>query len=284
MKNKIVLLCVVLIGFYLATPLVVFCPDQPIQPTQNEQIIQTLETTELETELIKSIISLTNHNFSYVSGLSEQELSKNISNISNRIKKLEALKSRAIKSTECYSYIELIQDTIIDLQEILNQYKNDLEIIKKEKAFWQAKSNEYPEATRVWLYMKNKFGWSDVVCAGVMGNIMAEISGGTLDFYDWNNDENAYGMFQWLGQRKIDIKQIYGELPTIEQQLEFMYDELYGTDGVTQQVTDSQREKILSASMPEDVATYFCIYFERPGNSGSVRRGYARIAYDYFVE
>ena len=284
MKNKIVRLCGVLLILYLVSPLVAFCPDQPVQSTPSNQTIQTTESTEIEIDFIETIVSLTNHNFSYVSGLSEQDITEIIPRISKRIRELEILKPQVLESVECYSYVELIQDTIVDLQEISHLYENDLDAIKKERERWQIKSNEYPEATRVWLYMKNTFGWNDTVCAGIMGNIMAEISGGTLDFYDWNNDENAYGMFQWLGQRKVDIKDFYGEIPTIEQQLEFMYDELYGTDGVTQQVTDSQREKILSATMPEDVATYFCIYFERPGNNGGIRRGYARIAYDYFVE
>ena len=131
--------------------------------------------------------------------------------------------------------------------------------------------------------MKQNFGWSDIVCAGVMGNIMAEIGGGTLDFSNWNHD-TPYGMFQWLGQRRIDIKEKYGVEPNIFEQLDFMYDELYGTDGVRQQVEDWQRDKILNADNPKDVATYFCIYFERPGNSGNIRRSYAQTAYEYFVD
>jgi hypothetical protein len=155
--------------------------------------------------------------------------------------------------------------------------------LSEEELKWIARAEEYPIATEVWLYMKENFGWSDIVCAGVMGNIMGEIGGGTLDFDNWNHPQ-PYGMFQWLGQRKTDLKNIYGAEPSVVEQLEFMYDELYGTDGVRQQVTNSQREQILNASTPEDVATYFCIYFERPGNSGSPRRGYARKAYNYFVD
>ena len=155
--------------------------------------------------------------------------------------------------------------------------------LSEEELKWQVRAEEYPIATQVWLYMKQNFGWSDIVCAGIMGNIMAEIGGGTLEFDNWNHNA-PYGMFQWLGQRKIDIKQKYGAEPNIFEQLDFMYDELYGTDGVRKQVSETQRDKILNATTEEDVATYFCIYFERPGNSGKIRRTYAHYAYEYFTD
>lgn len=154
--------------------------------------------------------------------------------------------------------------------------------LSEEEFLLQIRMKEYPVATQVWLYMKDTFGWSDTVCAGIMGNIMAEIGGGTLNFDNWNHD-TPYGMFQWLGQRKIDIKEKYGAEPNIFEQLDFMYDELHGTNGVRQQVEGWQRDKILNANNPKDVATYFCVYFERPGNSGSVRRSYAQTAYEYFA-
>lgn len=155
--------------------------------------------------------------------------------------------------------------------------------IEAEKRFWAQKEKQYPEATRVWRYMKENFEWSNEVCAGVMGNIMAEIGGGTLDFSNWNHS-SPYGMFQWLGSRKIEIKKIYGEEPTIEEQLEFMYDELYGTDGVTLQVKDWQRKKILNAKSTTKAARYFSIWFERPvSKKTGAREAYAKMAYEYFT-
>lgn len=173
-------------------------------------------------------------------------------------------------------------ETTEQVQTIETTIETEAPTLSAEELLWLARAEEYPIATQVWLYMKDTFGWSDIVCAGVMGNIMGEISGGTLDFNDWNCS-TPYGMFQWLGQRKVDIKAKYGEEPSIFEQLDFMYDELYGTNGVRQQVTDYQREKILNASNEKDVATYFCIYFERPGHSGNERRRYATIAYEYFA-
>ena len=76
----------------------------------------------------------------------------------------------------------------------------------------------------------------------------------------------------------------FGEKVSVEQQLDFMYDELYGRNGVRQQVTDAQREKILSAKTPQKAAKYFCIWFERPNGGSGARERFAKIAYEYFVD
>ena len=176
---------------------------------------------------------------------------------------------------------ELLKQETEWIQAQIDLHNNRYLNLAEEEAKWVKKMEEYPRATMIWLYMKENFGWSDVVCAGVMGNIMGEI-GRDMKFDKWNHD-CPYGMFQWLGSRRKDIHRIYGEEPSIEEQLEFMYDELYGTDGVRKQVKNWQREEILNGETPEEVAMAFCRYFERPGGKGLVRKTYARTAYDYFT-
>ena len=150
---------------------------------------------------------------------------------------------------------------------------------------WEVRASEYPVATQVWLYMKEEFGWSDTVCAGIMGNMMAECGGCWTSDLDWDvSSSSGYGMIQWLGGRKQQLFNIYGSSPSIEDQLNFMKDELYGTNGVTKQVTDSQLNKIMNADSPEDCAYAFACYYERCGEGNRwVRRDYARRAYEYFV-
>lgn len=150
---------------------------------------------------------------------------------------------------------------------------------------WEVRASEYPIATQVWLYMKEEFGWSDTVCAGIMGNMMAECGGCWTSDLHWNvSSSSGYGMIQWLGGRKQQLFNIYGSSPSIEDQLNFMKDELYGTNGVTKQVTDSQLDKIMNAETPEDCAYAFACYYERCGEGHRwVRRDYARRAYEYFV-
>ena len=133
--------------------------------------------------------------------------------------------------------------------------------------------------------MKNELGYSDTVCAGIMGNMMAECGGCWTSDLNWDvHSSSGFGMIQWLGGRKRQLFSIYGENPSIEDQLNFMYDELHGTDGVTKQVTNWQLEQIMEADTPEECAYAFACYFERCGEGHRApRRGYARRAYEYFV-
>lgn len=164
-------------------------------------------------------------------------------------------------------------------------YYQEKQVEWEEIHKWEVRASEYPVATQVWLYMKEEFGWSDTVCAGIMGNMMAECGGCWTSDLHWNvSSSSGYGMIQWLGSRKQQLFNIYGSSPSIEDQLNFMKDELYGTNGVTKQVTDSQLDKIMNADSPEDCAYAFACYFERCGEGHRwVRRDYARRAYEYFV-
>lgn len=163
-------------------------------------------------------------------------------------------------------------------------YQEQFEIWE-EKHKWEVRASEYPVATQVWLYMKNELGYSDIVCAGIMGNMMAECGGCWTSDLDWDvSSSSGFGMIQWLGGRKKQLFSIYGDNPSIEDQLNFMHDELYGIDGVTWQVTQSQLDKIMKAETPEQCAYAFACYFERCGEGHRApRRGYARRAYEYFV-
>lgn len=165
------------------------------------------------------------------------------------------------------------------------EYYTEQQLIRQEEENWRVRAEEYPVATQVWLYMKNELGFSDIVCAGIMGNMMAECGGCWTSDLDWDvSSSSGYGMIQWLGGRKNQLFSIYGSNPSIENQLNFMKDELYGTNGVTKQVTDSQLDKIMNAETPEDCAYAFACYYERCGEGHRwVRRDYARRAYEYFV-
>ena len=165
------------------------------------------------------------------------------------------------------------------------EYYTEQQLIRQEEENWRVRAEEYPVATQAWLYMKNELGFSDVVCAGIMGNMMAECGGCWTSDLDWDvSSSSGYGMIQWLGGRKQQLFSIYGNNPSVENQLDFVKDELYGTNGVTKQVTDSQLDKIINAETPEDCAYAFACYYERCGEGHRwVRRDYARRAYEYFV-
>lgn len=203
-----------------------------------------------------------------------------------------------IEIEQCNSYIKFLlnqnatetADEILRVEAILNQHNKRYEELLKleqEELLWGEKLREYPEATKIWRIMKEEFDWSDTVCAGIMGNMMAEVAGGTLHALNkWDTDKSSgYGLIQWIGGRKKDIKAKYGNQPSIEEQLYFMRDEMFGTNSVRKQITDTQLNAIMNASTPEKVAYNFARYFERcAGFSYNNRKNYARIAYNYFVD
>ena len=148
-------------------------------------------------------------------------------------------------------------------------------------------TGKYPEAQLIWDTMIS-WGWTPETCAGIIGNMMAEIGGGTLDLSDWNSNGGCgYGLIQWTGGRRSTIKSRYGSYPTIEQQLIFMRDELFGTNNTRQQVSSSVLNKIMNTNgneTPESIAFCFAANYERCASRYRAKRqGYARIAYEYFM-
>ena len=95
-------------------------------------------------------------------------------------------------------------------------------------------------------------------------------------------------MIQWTSGRAALIKQLYGATPNIAQQLLFIKDELFGTNGVRQQVNNSALNVIMNndgKQTPESVAMCFATYYERCSPAYRTRRqGFARTAYNYFIQ
>lgn len=80
---------------------------------------------------------------------------------------------------------EIITEELTNLQQ---QHDNEKKWIEKEQ--------EYPAATYIWKFLKEQ-GYNDYVCAGIMGNIMSEVGGHTLNL-NWSASGNGYyGICQW---------------------------------------------------------------------------------------
>ena len=66
-----------------------------------------------------------------------------------------------------------------EYQEALEACEPYQEVYEDLQARWELKEQEYPDATQIWSYLKN-LGYNNYVCAGILGNIMAEAGGNTL--------------------------------------------------------------------------------------------------------
>ena len=147
---------------------------------------------------------------------------------------------------------------------------------------WAQHAAEYPAATEIWLYMKN-LGWSDAVCAGIMGNLMAEVGGQTLNinYGLYSSSGSYYGMCQWSNR-------YYGSIHGmgLRAQCNFLRDTIkkeLDTYGYMYK-SGMNFSKFLSIASPSEAALCFAKAYERCGSgSYSVRQRNAQVAYDYFT-
>ena len=133
----------------------------------------------------------------------------------------------------------------------------------------------YDQARQVWNYLIG-LGLNKYVCAGILGNIMAEVGGQTLDISRWPqySKNNYYGICQWAGSRKQRLLNNFGT--TLEDQLRFLSVELFEVIPKGNSFYNMQDEK--------EAALYFAKYYERCGSgSYSVRKSNATKALNYFA-
>lgn len=90
---------------------------------------------------------------------------------------------------------------------------------------------------------------------GIYGNIMQE-SGGNLSIVSQDGN-NSYGLVQWTGPRKVALFNKYGTRPTLQQQLDFIWEELNTTHR-------SALSGLRNSNTVEEATKVFMDKFERP--------------------
>lgn len=153
--------------------------------------------------------------------------------------------------------------------------------IWEEKHKWEVRMERYPVATQVWLYLKNELGYSDAAAAGIIGNMMAECGGHTLELKWWlYNSSKHYGLCQWSSKY---YPQMQGA--TLEEQLAFMKESFPKVIDEYGWLWRSgfNYEDFIAMDDCGDAAIAFCKIYERPGGTQEYRRGLAQKAYDYFT-
>ena len=153
-------------------------------------------------------------------------------------------------------------------------------LIEKEEKEWNRKTQEYPYATYIWRYLKN-LGYNDYVCAGIMGNLMSEVGGSTLDIKYWLSNNRYYGMCQW-SKSYSDIwgKSLAEQCDYLSKTIKYEFD-VFGSlykKGFNYQA-------FLSLTNEKDAALAFAKCYERCASGGySRRQRNATKAYQYFVD
>ena len=165
-----------------------------------------------------------------------------------------AEQAREMKITNETEYIKYCSDEWWNAHNTKILYQN--KVIKFET---------YYNSSLVWYTMKD-FGWSDDICAGILGNMMRECGGDSLNINPYTQNSH-YGLCQWSRRYHPDAwgKDITGQLQYLQSTLDL--------------------DIFKNCNSPEEVAEVFCWKYERPAPDDPVhkRRNNARIAYNYFT-
>ena len=148
---------------------------------------------------------------------------------------------------------------------------------------WAEKEEEYYYATRTWKYLKS-LGYSDVACAGILGNLMAECGGHTLKLDPFLYDRATgkyYGMFQWSIRYYPEAEGL-----SFEEQLDYyaktspMIFKIWGNKYKNGFTLDDFNK----LDDPRDAALAFAKIYERCASWTYERRqNFSEVAYKYFV-
>lgn len=113
-----------------------------------------------------------------------------------------------------------------------------------------------PTSSQIVNFFMNK-GLTKNQAKGIYGNIMQE-SGGKHNIVS-RDGHNSYGLAQWTGTRKARLFSKYGTNPTVNQQLEYLWDELNSTE-------KNALNALRNTTTVEDATKVFMQKFERPAN------------------
>lgn len=187
---------------------------------------------------------------------------------------------RKLGYDENHPVIKLAKEEYQLAQGYLLRYQERYEY-QLEQQNWDTKFDEHPAASYVWQYLKSK-GLNDYVCAGIIGNTMAEVGGLTLDIQYWLDTGNGFiGMCQWA-------KCYYSgpANPTLEEQCEYLMSDIkfqIDTFGFCYK-KGFNYEQFLELNNEQDAAIAFAKCYERCASQYvNIRAKMATTAYNYFT-
>lgn len=164
------------------------------------------------------------------------------------------------------------------------QYHKNLyeKLLQEEKMNeWRKKEKEYPTACYIWKYFKD-LNYNNYVIAGILGNMMAETGGQTLDiqYKIYSSNKKYYGICQWNVEYYKEVKNA-----SLKEQCEFLCNNIeyeINTFGYKYQ-ENFKFEDFLSLEDAEQAALAFAKSYERCEASSHAQRAQnALVAYEYF--
>lgn len=184
--------------------------------------------------------------------------------------------ARQLGYPEDHEVIILAKSEYEEAESILEKYQIVYDNLMEH---WRQKEEKYPVATYIWNYLKD-LGYNNQVCAGILGNIMAEVGGQTLNIQYNIENSQYYGMCQW--------NQAYSEVwgASLEEQCDFLRGTIeyeFDTFGYAYK-KNFNYDSFLELTDVSKAALAFAKCYERcSSGSYSVRQNNAIIAYNYFI-
>ena len=224
------------------------------------------ESTILSKEHYKTQMDLAHQMAESARALGYAEDSNIISQAKEEWNKAFLLYSKAVEQED-----KLAQESALALQ------------LQQEQAKWNERMEEYPVATTIWKYLKD-LGYNDYVCAGIMGNIMVEVGGQTLNIRHDAYDASGYyyGICQW---NRGSYKSVHGT--NLNTQLEFLKNTIkyeFDTFGKAYGGSDFKYQNFLDLTNEQDAAYAFAKCYERcAAEYYGIRKTCATKALEYFT-
>jgi hypothetical protein len=270
-----IIIVIIIVGSILILPGVAV-----FQPSQVEDFTEPYEPSATTEPHVSSLITeptLFNNLFCYEFESIEQ-VNTFISDVDDAVEFL---------TNECSTVGKYTYDAIVKMIAEIDRLTCEQTYATRQKEqflLWEKKEREYYYATRTWKFLRG-LGYSDVACAGIMGNLMAECGGHTLALDPFLYDKATgryYGMFQWsmyyypaVAGASFEEQLAYYEQTSHE--IFRVFGKNY-KEGFTllefNELTDVRETALAFAQVYERCSS---LYFER-------RQNFAEIAYQYFVE
>lgn len=144
----------------------------------------------------------------------------------------------------------------------------------------QKKKEQYPIAVEIWEYMRN-LGWNNYICAGIMGNLMTETGGQTLNINPISKNSKYYGICQWSKTYEgVWEKDLIEQLNYLNSNIAYEFN-LYGSA----YKNNFEFKNFLELTNEREAALAFAKCYERcSAKSHKIRQENAVKAYNYFTE
>ena len=228
-----------------------------------------------------SVVDITTNEYKNIRNISDTEDTQELRTLIQECKTSRDSAQQILDSATSLGYtnshpvIQVAQAEIKQMNQLIKIYTERL-----EQQRWKERTVQYPTASSIWLYLKDA-GYSDEICAGILGNLMAEVGGQTLNLEPYTNTHPGYyGICQWsleftdTHDLSLTDQCVY-LVDTLENEMNnfgnnyhqgFNYDEFIKMTNV------------------EEIAIAFAKCYERCGpGSYDVRQSNALIAFEYFT-